>query len=86
MYVNKKNIILCSLWVTLLVSHLPLWAQQPSGDSVFISCQVNLKKQELRLYWKTDLPAGKELGTNGWEFLGYSGRYHCSPVVFMEWL
>jgi len=54
MYVNKKNIILCSLWVTLLVTHLPLLAQQPSGDSVFISYQVNLKKQELKLYWKDD--------------------------------
>jgi uncharacterized protein YigE (DUF2233 family) len=29
-------------------------AQQPSGDSVFISYQVNLKKQELKLYWKDD--------------------------------
>jgi uncharacterized protein YigE (DUF2233 family) len=52
MQLNIRIVLLFIL--PLLVTHSLVVAQQLPDDTAFISYRVNLKKQELKLYWKDD--------------------------------
>ena len=51
---NKKRVLLFSIILLLLTAGFFVFARLNSDDEKFISYQVDLKKQDLKLYWKDD--------------------------------
>ena len=51
---NKKKLILFSTILILLTASIFAFSILKYKDETFISYQVNLKKQDLKLYWKDD--------------------------------
>lgn len=51
---NKKRVLLFSTILLLLTAGFFVFARLNSDDEKFISYQVDLKKQDLKLYWKDD--------------------------------
>jgi len=52
--VNKKKLILFSTFLILLTAGIFAFSKLQSDDERFISYQVDLKRQDFKLYWKDD--------------------------------